>query len=70
MTNAQFSPYTLLTKVHEILSAAGLEPQPVDGVDRVKLASDLIAAYGVEPERVLDLDGHASYHKRMDPEAY
>ena len=64
-----YDPFKLLGDVQELLRAKGLTPQPVDGVDRVSLARNLLHAYGIEPvvqpESVLDLDGHASYNRRI-----
>jgi len=64
-----YDPFKLLKDVQEILRTKGLEPQPVDGVDRLGLATKLLEGYGIEaavqPESVLDLDGHARYNRRV-----
>lgn len=64
-----YDPFKLLNDVQEALRSQGLEPQPVDGVDRLTLARNLLRGYGIEPavqpESVLDLDGHASYNRRI-----
>jgi len=70
MPNRQnYDPFKLLNDLQEILRAKGLDPQPVDGVDRVTLAKKLLQGYGIEvavqPESVLDLDGHARYNRRI-----
>ena len=71
MPNRQnYDPFKLLQDVQEVLRQKGLDPQPVDGFDRVTLATKLLKGYGIEPivqpESVLDLDGHARYHRRME----
>jgi len=64
-----YDPFKLLIDVQKLLRSKGLDPQPVDGVDRVSLARNLLQAYGIEsvaqPESVLDLDGHAGYNRRI-----
>lgn len=69
MAKQNYDPFKLLKDVQEILRAKGLDPQPVDGVDRVALARQLLQGFGIEsvvqPESVLDLDGHASYNRRI-----
>lgn len=64
-----YDPYKLLADIQEVLRSKGLDPQPVDGVDRLSLARNLLEGYGIEsvvqPESVLDLDGHARYNRRV-----
>jgi hypothetical protein len=69
MSNQSYDPFKLLGDLKGLLQERGLQPEPVDGVDRVRLASDLLRAYGIEPavqpESVLDLDGHERYNRRL-----
>lgn len=68
-TNPVYDPFKLLGDIKAVLTEHGLDPQPVDGVDRLTLASNLLRGFGispvVQPESVLDLDGHASYNRRV-----
>jgi len=67
-----YDPLKLLNEVRGLLAEHGLNPQPVEGFNRLTLASDLLRSYSIEPEvqaeSVLDLDGHERYHKRMGHE--
>ena len=69
MAKQNYDPYKLLADIQEVLRSKGLDPQPVDGVDRLSLARNLLEGYGIEsvvqPESVLDLDGHARYNRRV-----
>jgi len=69
MAKQNYDPFKLLNDIQEVLRSKGLDPKPVDGVDRLSLARNLLEGFGLEsvvqPESVLDLDGHARYNRRV-----
>lgn len=69
MAKQNYDPFKLLNDIQEVLRSKGLDPRPVDGVDRPGLARDLLQGYGIEsvvqPESTLRLDGGASYNQRI-----